>query len=784
MSVKMKIIEITKLKITVKMFTVAMLLVSGQIFAQTLINNAGGFIENESTGTIKVKTTGRLLFDKQDTVGGTVIFNAQESGRGQIVPNITYNKLVFNALATLYIDSLEMVHAYTRPMTVLDSFVVLSGDYTKVRNSWIETHSKGNVFNNGAIRGTKDVVMNADTVRQTIDGDNKGSFSRLRIENPQGVEVVGGSFTVTNKLELKVGELDNSNVNFNMGYANSSDRKPNLVQIEHNVELSDGLLLDKMIDEDLERPLIVRHTTGSVRNRPNLLEDSIDIHYVGAGSMHTGMENPDPNQTEKVIHGMRAENTDSLILTENMNVYDNIYVGTHIHTVEEDTLTLASVKNPEFHPNNPEAEVHGNFRRIGWRDGDTIIFNNPMTKLLFRKTVPRNSISQLVSTIYPGRFHQLKEGDKDKVRRQISLRAMNEQYIEYTNEIDAVYGYGWRYQGDHDETLNLAFEKLMLLHYDSVGTRPWVANDSSVVPPQNNSLGKWAYSHTTDIQNFGRYAIGLNILQPYLALRSKAFLEGPYIHQSVKDTVYNRRMTNELQKRNYLPMPPADVYPYNLDPKRDSYVRKNEFGEAIFPDSVVDWVVLEFRKEFSTEGPRKTFLLKTDGRIVDIWGYEIALFDDYGVFADVDSLGNAPHPQDTILDAQMYVLLLHRNHAALISDKPISFAVNETVFVDFTLPSTVLGGTNSLKLIDRDISQTTIRHIYGMIAGDINLDGVIDKKDYDYINIIKSLDDWTVGSGGTIDGYLLRDLNLSGTINTLDFNIGFNNRGRLLWYRP
>jgi hypothetical protein len=59
------------------------------------------------------------------------------------------------------------------------------------------------------------------------------------------------------------------------------------------------------------------------------------------------------------------------------------------------------------------------------------------------------------------------------------------------------------------------------------------------------------------------------------------FLEGAY-RWSVDKT--SERMSNELQQFNYLPMPPPNIYPYNLDPDRTFYVRP----DRQFPDSVVD----------------------------------------------------------------------------------------------------------------------------------------------------------------------------------------------------
>lgn len=711
------------------------------LHSQTLIDNTKGMFNNDG-GTIKFRQTGSLR-GLPDTLGGTVMFLSKNSAHGQIVPNITWKKLIIDSYAWLTVDSMSNTHAVSRPMSVLDSFIISSGDQTKLQTYFVETHAKSHLYNNGKVWGTKDVVMKGEDI-QTINGDDKGSFSRLRIENKKGVEVVG-SFTVDNKLELKEGELKNDKVNFKLGNS-QLDRKADTT------------------GSTLERPLIVRHSGSSVTVQPDLQEPGLDIHYKGEGTIHTGAEIP---KSDKSIVGMRVENSDSLVLTQNIDIKDNLYVGTHIHTEKKDTLTLSSVNNPEFHPNNTEAEVHGNFRRTGWKEGDTIVFNNPMTRLVFHKSIDRGELSQLVSTIYPGRYSALSEGDRSKVKRQISLRGLSSAGNEYVGNIDATYGYGWRYKGNYDETYDLAFDKLALMQYTD---GKWVVNTSSVVPATHNKLGNWGYSYANSINSFGDFAIGINEAYRYLAMRSKALLEGAY-------RIRQGRMSNELQEKNYLPMPPPDIYPYNTDPNRAFYVR----SDGQFPDSVVDWVVLEFRKDFAIEGYKKTLLLKTDGRLVDLWGNEQVLFDDNGKFLERDSLGNIIN-ENFIKGSQMYVLLRHRNHAAVISDKPVQFEVNNEVFVDFTLPETVLGGANSLKPVDR-VSSATQQYVYAMLAGDINKgkepSGLIDAGDYDAVISPEAL--WT---SKIIDGYLLEDINLSGTITTMDFNLVFNNRNRMLWYHP
>jgi hypothetical protein len=67
-----------------------------------------------------------------------------------------------------------------------------------------------------------------------------------------------------------------------------------------------------------------------------------------------------------------------------------------------------------------------------------------------------------------------------KVNRALSLRGYNDNGMEYTNNIEASYNYGWRYQGSLDETFNLAFERLVLLHYTGNGN--WIPNPSAAKP--------------------------------------------------------------------------------------------------------------------------------------------------------------------------------------------------------------------------------------------------------------------------------------------------------------
>jgi len=736
-----------------------LILTNGVVLSQLLIRNdqsKGGKIINDK-GTIRFKSTGSLI-DLQDHIKGTVIYNAQNPQAEQIVPNIRYDNLIFDSKSWLKIDSFSNTQsATTRPLYITDSFIVKSGEHTKIRNNRVEIRPESNVRTNGSVQGRKFVALMNIMKPQTVYGEDKASFSLLRIENPHGVDIVG-DITVTNVLEMRRGEIRNDRGNIKIGDSTLDRTFVELVPTEINPE-ENGM---DTVDIHLSHPRINRWSGSEIKNRADFQEDATDLYYKGIGEMYTGGENP---PSDKNLRHLIVENTDSLILTENMRAIDSIYVGTLIYT-GDDTLSLASIKNPGFDTNNALAEVQGHFRRTGWRDGDTLTFNNLYTRLFFRTPVERNDLMTLVSTVFPRRYHDLLNADISKVKRLIALKAFNSGGQEYTNNIDAQYYYGWRYQGALDETFNLAFDRLRLLHHN--GNGEWIPNVGSVVPPQVYGAHRWGYSYTTDIRMFGDYAIGSQDASYNLAFSGKTFLEGAYRYAA-------ERMSNELQLNNYLPMPPPDIYPYNLDPNRVYNFRI----DGQFPDSVVDWVVLEFRTDYAVPGSVKTLLLKTDGRLVDMWGNEQILFHSNLEFLEYDSVGNPIYDDVVDLEAQVYAIIRHRNHSAVVSDKPINFMIGKIEFVDFTLPRNVMGGLSSLKKIDNRDGD-----LYGMVAGDINKglrpDGIINKSDYqeliDHMDIIAS----GSSSINTLDGYLLYDVNLSGTITLMDYNVIFNNRNRIL----
>ncbi|MFN3781502.1 MAG: hypothetical protein ACK4SO_04950, partial [Candidatus Kapaibacteriota bacterium] len=198
------------------------------------------------------------------------------------------------------------------------------------------------------------------------------------------------------------------------------------------------------------------------------------------------------------------------------------------------------------------------------------------------------------------------------------------------------------------------------------------------------------------------------------------------------------------QARGLLPNTPPDVFPYNRDPERVKiFVDK-------FPDSVVDWIVVEFRRTLTDPKPIVyTGFITTDGRIIGRNG-EYPLTD-------------TQIPFDT-QTTKYYIAVLHRNHLAVVTEDKVNLVRGSLeAKVDFTKPELVMGRENAL----RPLAKTPSGLVFGLPAGDVNSDGIIDT--YDQINI------WTERD---FEGYLIWDTNLDGIITTRDLNYSINNRGK------
>ncbi len=652
--------------------------------AMALENDKNGKVQN--AGTIRIKG-GQVRF-LQDTLGGRVEFLEDRWSSPQGIPSIVWNQLVLRNAGPKQVDSVRRTDGLMYPLETLDSLIIDNEAPVKVYEEGI--YARASVKNTADVEGQKDLRMINDFVGQDLDGD--GKFDNLNIDNPNGVNVLSGGFSVRKKLELTRGELrTRADANLTMG----------------------------------DSSWIVRHSSASLGTDPNM-DGKLSIQYLGGATIASGPEIPEDTTA---LLDLFVENSGGLLLTQDATVNDSLLLASNVvtlgDTTNDYTLTLTDERDPIFA--GKYSQVIGNFRRTHWSVGDTIFFNNVKTWGYFPDAASQGDVREMTFRIIPKTFPIHPDGNY-KVQRLITISGATADGVPVDRGIAMQMGYGWRHDptlGVIHETNDLPLEDVKLQIWSEPKTE-WVVIENSVKPA--NLDDTWAYSFATKITDFGDYAIGRDGIR--LSFTAIARLEGAY-----RRTL--GAMGRDLNIRDYIPTTPPNERPYNLDPNRAT------ISVAEVPDSIIDWVVLEFRNEFiGGESTYKTCFIRYDGRIVDLDGESPIVLNDSGDY---------------------YLSLMHRNHLTVITDEPVTFSpatIDQTV--NLTSPSMVMGGVGALKLVDLT---TTGERVYALPAGDTNYDGKIDKDDFTI--------DWLTKYE---QGYLLYDMNMDGIITTKDYNYSWNNR--------
>jgi hypothetical protein len=219
-----------------------------------------------------------------------------------------------------------------------------------------------------------------------------------------------------------------------------------------------------------------------------------------------------------------------------------------------------------------------------------------------------------------------------------------------------------------------------------------------------------------------------------IALNLKVLLEGPY-------NTSTNLMATDLLTNNLIPLsqPFNPTLPYygNNTPK---WLYNGSQTVTSFPAGTVDYVLIELRDATSaanatsaTRIARIPALLKSDGSIVSLNGTSLPSF--------TNNVNNF-----------LYIIIWSRNHIGIMSSANIT--PGATVTWDFTTGSNkVYNGAAGYKELEPGV--------WGMVAGDINADGLINVND-------KSPSGWKVDAGKK--GYYGADLNLNIQVNNKDKN--------------
>lgn len=197
-----------------------------------------------------------------------------------------------------------------------------------------------------------------------------------------------------------------------------------------------------------------------------------------------------------------------------------------------------------------------------------------------------------------------------------------------------------------------------------------------------------------------------------------AYLEGPY--RPAEDN-----LSTDLNADGLIPL----VSPFTED--TDSV--------TVFPENAVDWVLVQLRMEPAGSAfLSRSAILLSDGSIVD-----------------PDSLvGPIPLKIDT---GFYYIVVRHRNHLPVMSASALLLTDRDdgTVNLSDEGQSYGLAGMKQLRA-----------GLYGMWAGDVNMDGQVTTMDYTA---------WYNAARLGASGYLVEDVNLDGQVTTMDYTQWYNN---------
>jgi uncharacterized protein (TIGR02145 family) len=205
----------------------------------------------------------------------------------------------------------------------------------------------------------------------------------------------------------------------------------------------------------------------------------------------------------------------------------------------------------------------------------------------------------------------------------------------------------------------------------------------------------------------------------------KVFLEGPY---------FNGQMTTFLNWSGNIPL----LHPYQVSPW---YYLGSESVASVPNVDVVDWVLVELRQ---TTGAAPTATL--DSVIARQAGF---LLKD-GKITTLDGISNLQ--LDVTVVSNLYVVVRHRNHLAVMSANPLQ-PVGGVYTYDFTSGQEVAyGGSNAHKQIGVGV--------WGMTSGDGDADAQVNNSD--------KLDVWQPQSGTS--GYKAGDFNMNTQVDNVDKN--------------
>lgn len=722
---------------------------------KNMILESYGKIENKG----QIFVNGGNATIKQDTIGGYVEFFKHDSikTQSQTIPLITYDSVSIKGGAKVFDNT-------NKNLVSQSYFNSNATDIKWNKTETIEIHTNGytkldGTVNEGSNHGK--IKMNGKNL-QPVTGT--GRYKVLELDNSAGAEVVeGGGFRVGSKLILTKGRLKN-------------DEDNNFIMASNSV---------------LERTAFGKidlgpywESTGNVTYKESKNESGNFVAYkdfktggVASGELYHS-EPGEKNSRVVTIDTLIVEHGGGVKLDENLTVNHKIKLdGGDLYNYEEngDFFTVSNEKeltylgdaDPEFTNNE---EIRGKFTRTNISaNGRNYGFNNKHTFIRFDNDNDRNGIAQLTLDIKKQiRYASTPFLGESKIVRTMAVTAKDADGDEVADNFNLNYGFAWRNKrfgsegtdGEApmvlDELPPTDFRLLIWSEQDQVWDN--VSTNNQRIAGINGDALNWTLADAIVNRN-GLYSIGTeqNRLD-FMRFAAKVALEGAFKLDLANEII----MKTDLRDSSRIPSTPPAIYPYVLDPNRSFIVNTQ------LPSNIVDWVVIEFRDDDFTPNNRyfKTCLLKNDGSLVDIDG-----------FSPVTLSRNTTQNMDTTGKTPYYIAIRHRNHLTIMTENAVALSQVETgLFYDFTKSDFIMGGNNSFKPMGRDEDGELIFAMFGgnfvnpnvtrseVLNGILGIDEIT-PEDYEQA--------WT---DADLEGYFDSDFEMSGYVNSKDFNISWNNR--------
>jgi hypothetical protein len=702
----------------------------------TLINAAFG-----AEGTLIL--TGSDNTFAQDSIAGVVAYIQDDTTLTRIaaqrVQPLTYTKLGFFGTSQKLIQTAQAAQGQTFRNLVCADTLMIGQPADSIRTrvqvaSMLELQTRGAVMLYGPIAG---IMRLAGARLQSVTGS--GSVTWLVADNPANIQINSpAQIRVGSRLDLVRGELQSA--------ANAS------------ISLGDSVL-------------ITRTVSAALRGDP-VFGRAVSVRYTGNGTLTTTGELPTDST---VLQRLECLATGGVTLAKSATVNDSLILAASLRT-GTNTLTFrrrATLDNPTFLADT--CEIIGSFRRFftigSAADTAQRLMNNVYTFIQFPLATQgsgsqgSSGLASVTLRITPDTFPE-PNNDPSKIRRGFLFASTGLDAATPASAFVRV-GYGWRLR-PRNETNGLQPAQILLQRWNSTnaaGAGTWQTTGVPQNPQASWQLGSW---NTRTANNFwtigvtdsipasqisGFFALGLDAdfgVLPATTFNIRAALEGASSQSATGFLQSNALMHNTLQRLSLLPSMLPEQYPFTL-----LGARRLNITAATFTDSVVDWMVLELRRSLGRGADSVTtypVLLKQNGLVTSVDGRSLPLF------------------RRSVYDSTRfyYVALHHRNHLPVVTATRIDMTPNQTLHIDFTQPTTPLGGADALKFIGND---NTGNGINALLVGDVNADGSVGRADYDG----QGQSVWTTMFS---EGYVNTDADMNGVVTTADMNRVWNNRGR------